>query len=407
MVGEEVIPKGLTRLGPQDYGEYLKHQAEKLEKEDMTGYEPRYQLELSERLGKFGTTFPGMSALCLGARLGAEVKAFIDCGCFAVGLDLNPGEGNKHVVHGDFHELQFANSSIDVIFTNAVDHVFDLGRFIDEICRVLKPEGLLIMDLVRGSAEGVQPEDYESLFWERTDDILAPFLAGQFEFVARTDFAGPWPGEHVVLKKREGLSQKELVGNIIVEAIKLPGRCMYPELIFLHQLALVAPPGLPIVELGTFQGRTTAPLCAAAKQIGSEVVTIDNYAQDPAFTDWPKGYEEDPECGKTPEEYAELTRRNLAKLGYRPRIIIGDSATVPEGIEEVGLLFIDSEHTPEKFKEECDAWLPLMKKGSILVCHDYAQPTWPKMTPAIDGRITRDKWEKLGLVIWLIGFRRK
>ncbi len=400
---------GVVRLGPQDYEAYLDHQICGLEAQMdlLPSYETRYQLELAERLQRFGAVRPGTSVLCLGARLGAEVRAFIDRGCFAVGLDLNPGEGNRHVLYGDFHQLHFASDSVDVIFTNALDHVFNLSIFINQICRVLKPNGLLIMDLVRGSGEGVKPSVYESLFWERTDDILAPFLAGEFTLIARADFAWPWAGEHVVLSRRERMSQRQMVGNVIEEAASLPGRCMYPELIFLHQLAMVAPPGLPMVELGTFQGRTTAPLCAAAKQIGSEVVTIDNYMQDPAFTDWPKGYDEDPECGKTPEEYAELTRQNLASLGYEPRIIIGDSATVPEGIEEVGLLFIDSEHTAEKFKEECDAWLPLMKEGSILACHDYEQPTWPAMTPAIDERITPDEWERLGLVIWLIGFKKK
>jgi len=402
-----VDPEGLIRLGPQDYDEYLEHQADKLQYEEMTSYEPTYQLDLGERLRKVALVYPGMNVLCLGARLGAEVRAFIDQGCFAVGLDLNPGEGNRHVVHGDFHQIQYASGSVDAVFTNSLDHVFDLGGFIGEVCRVLKADGFLIMDVVKGSIEGVQPGNYESLWWERIDDILTPFLAGPFELVCRHDIAWPWDGEHIVLKRRKGMSQKAMTGNIIAEAMAIPGRCLAPELIFLNQLAMVAPPGLPMVELGTFQGRTAAVICAAARQIGSDVVTIDNYAQDPAFTTWPKGYEEDPECGKEPEEYAELTRQNLARLGFRPQIVIGDTATVPDGIEEVGFLFIDSEHTPEKFKEECDAWLPLMGPGSVLACHDYRQPTWPKMTPAIDERITPDEWENLGLVIWLVGFKRK
>lgn len=199
------ISEGLTRFGPQDYGEYLKHQAAKLPFEygALLYYEPRYRMELAERLRMFGAVHPGMSVLCLAARLGAEVRAFIDCGCFAVGLDLNPGEGNKYVVHGDFQQIQFANDSVDVVFTNAVDHVFNLDIFIGEICRVLKADGLLIMDLIRGKAEGVQPEEYESLFWDTIDDILAPFLAGPFDLILRTDFQWPWPAQHIILKHRK------------------------------------------------------------------------------------------------------------------------------------------------------------------------------------------------------------
>jgi len=404
-----VIPEGLVSLGPQDYGEYLAHQAHKIEidAKAQTYYEPQYRATLRERLRALELVQPGASVLCLGARWGAEVQAFIDLEAFAVGLDLNPSEGNKYVVCGDFHKIQYANHSIAIVFTNAVDHVFNLGIFISEICRVLKPGGLLIMDLIKGTGEGGEPGDYESLFWERIDDILAPFLAGPFELVHRHDFDRPWPGEHIVLARRSGLSEKKLVGNIIVEAMMIPGRCVAPELIFLNQMARVAPWGKPIVELGTFQGRTAAPLCAGAKEIEAEVITIDNYAHDPAFVAWPKGYENDPECGKTPEEYAELTRANLAGLGFHPRVIAGDSAIVPEGIEEVGMLFIDSAHNAERFTVECDAWLPLMEMGSILACHDYGQPAWPEMTPAIDDRITPDEWEELGRVVWLKGFRKK
>ena len=404
-----VIPEGLVRRGPEGYDEYLEYQVQKLEidLDAMPYYEPRYRAWLRERLRVPELVQAGASVLCLGARLGAEVQAFIDLGCFAVGLDLNPGEDNRFVVHGDFHKLQFASDSVDIVFTNAVDHVFNLGVFISEACRVLKPDGLLIMDLVKGSAEGVEPKEFESLFWERTDNILAPFLAGPFELVYRNDFTWPWPGEHVVLKRRSGLSQKPLVGNIIVEAMTIPGRCLAPELIFLNQMARVAPWGKPIVELGTFQGRTAAPLCEAAKELEAEVITIDNYVHDPAFIAWPKGYEDDPDCGKEPEEYAELTRQNLARLGFHPRVVVGDSAIVPEGIEEVGMLVIDSAHNAERFNAECDAWLPLMGMGSILACHDYSQPAWPEMTPAIDERITADEWEELGLVIWMKGFRKK
>ena len=37
-----------------------------------------------------------------------EVRAFLDHGAFAVGIDLNPGRDNRYVMVGDFHQLQFA-----------------------------------------------------------------------------------------------------------------------------------------------------------------------------------------------------------------------------------------------------------------------------------------------------------
>jgi predicted O-methyltransferase YrrM len=194
--------------------------------------------------------------------------------------------------------------------------------------------------------------------------------------------------------------------ELVQAAMAIPGRCWAEELAFLHQLALMAPAGLPMIDLGTFQGRTAAMLCAVAQDTGSEVVTIDNYVHDGAFTGHYKALVEDPDYGKSPEEYAEMTRENLASLGLMARVIIGDSAVVPEGIEKVGLLFIDSEHTRERFNAECDAWLPLIVKGGILACHDYEQVQWPQMTPAIDDRIGEDEWERLGLVNWLVAFKK-
>ena len=111
------------------YGQYLQHQGSKLKYCEAGGL--RRQLSpslLGERLRSVPELKAGMSVLCLGARLGTEVKAFHDAGCFAVGLDLNPGPENKLVLHGDFHEVQFPAGSVDVVFTNSFDHVFDAGR---------------------------------------------------------------------------------------------------------------------------------------------------------------------------------------------------------------------------------------------------------------------------------------
>ena len=62
-----------------------------------------------------GGQLDGQDAAVVGARIGTEVKAFLDLGAVAIGIDLNPGENNRYVVYGDFHDLQFASGSIDVV----------------------------------------------------------------------------------------------------------------------------------------------------------------------------------------------------------------------------------------------------------------------------------------------------
>jgi len=177
------------------YQDYLRRQQSKLAYLELSRYEAEYQRLLSERLAGVGDLKQGAAVLCLGARLGAEVRAFHDRGCFAVGLDLNPGRQNRYVLHGDFHELQFPRESADVIFSNSLDHVFAVDRFIAEIRRVLKPGGLLILETMRGLAEGVSPDPYASFWWKSVDDVVALFGKHGFKALQRTVFAEPWPGE--------------------------------------------------------------------------------------------------------------------------------------------------------------------------------------------------------------------
>ena len=92
--------------------------------------------------------------LCLGARLGSEVEAFISFGHAAIGIDLNPGPNNPYVMAGDFHALQFADASFDCVYTNSLDHAFELDKIAAEVRRVLRPNGLFLLEAVYGTDEG-------------------------------------------------------------------------------------------------------------------------------------------------------------------------------------------------------------------------------------------------------------
>jgi SAM-dependent methyltransferase len=176
------------------YEEYVRHQQSKLQYLDLTDYDRNYRRLLHERLEKISALKKGANILCLGARQGTEVAAFQDLGCFAVGVDLNPGANNPRVMYGDFHDLQFAAQTVDVIFTNSLDHAFDLKKLIGEITRVLKPGGMLIVEAIRGGGEKSAPDHYASLWWNKTEDLIAVFERGGFKAVQRESFSEPWPG---------------------------------------------------------------------------------------------------------------------------------------------------------------------------------------------------------------------
>jgi SAM-dependent methyltransferase len=87
---------------------------------------------------------PEMNILCLGARTGQEVQALRDLGCEnAIGIDIVPTE--PLVIKGDIHDLQFENESMDLIYSNIIDHALYPAKMISEIERVLKPDGLCFL----------------------------------------------------------------------------------------------------------------------------------------------------------------------------------------------------------------------------------------------------------------------
>jgi SAM-dependent methyltransferase len=155
------------------YEDYLRHQSNKL-----THVRHRLEETSAEDLAEFQRRFSGCGALremrsvlCLGARLGTEVKALHMLGHFAVGIDLNPGSDNELVLRGDFHRIVFPDGTVDAVYTNSLDHVFDLGQVTREVHRVLRPDGLFIVDHVKGYDEGFIPGSYEATHWATSESL--------------------------------------------------------------------------------------------------------------------------------------------------------------------------------------------------------------------------------------------
>jgi SAM-dependent methyltransferase len=186
-----------------DYDEYVEHQRSKLNKINLKTYDLRYQSALLERLSALKMLQRGDSILCLGARIGTECKAFIELGCFPIGIDLNPGEKNPYVVHGDFHNLQFSDASVDYVFTNSLDHVFDFDKVICEVVRVLKPSGVFIAEIVAGTQDehGREPGLYETFWWQKLEDVVEKIITHGFVIERKERFTYPWGGDQIIFRK--------------------------------------------------------------------------------------------------------------------------------------------------------------------------------------------------------------
>lgn len=189
----------------QSYEDYVRHQRSKLtgmlltgENEWLERYDQRYYEVLKERLTAHIHT-KGLSVLCLAARIGTEVRSFIDLGCFAIGLDLNPGKENKYVVCGDFHYIQYADESVDIVFTNSFDHALKPEQIISEARRVLKPNGRFFLEVALGSKEGESAGDYEAFHWDTIDDVIPLFEKQSFKFIHSETIRKPFHGGKFII----------------------------------------------------------------------------------------------------------------------------------------------------------------------------------------------------------------
>ena len=154
------------------YDEYLTIQGSKLANKPGTvaKIDAAMSGAIFKTIGAIQEQLPASgNVLCLGARLGGEVEGFIAAGYFAVGIDINPGEGSRHVLLGDFHQLDFPDGSVDIVFTNSLDHAYDLKKLLGEVYRVLKPGGIFMTANKGGVEEPVwknaKSDGYDCMEW--------------------------------------------------------------------------------------------------------------------------------------------------------------------------------------------------------------------------------------------------
>ena len=170
--------EGLRKRDYADYDEYLTHQ--KLKLEELVKIKGGFSnFDIFDYRLKFYTRFrhlpallsPEARILCCGARQGTEVDVLRDLGFRnARGIDLNPGPDNPLVEQGDMMKLTATDESLDLIYTNCVDHSFDLDAMIGEHARALKPGGYLLYDIAFNDDEGAGV--WESIMWDHEEDVV-------------------------------------------------------------------------------------------------------------------------------------------------------------------------------------------------------------------------------------------
>lgn len=151
----------------KSYDEYINHQSQKLSSHKKKVAITDKQIENTVH-ARYTNRLEVMSKsiLCLGARLGGEVRAFKKMGALAIGIDIAPGDKNIDVMYGDFHYISFADKTFDFVFSNAIDHVLYLDKYLSESKRVLKNDGTFILELAMqkaGSYETIDTQDIKPI----------------------------------------------------------------------------------------------------------------------------------------------------------------------------------------------------------------------------------------------------
>lgn len=129
-----------------------------------------------------------------------------------------------------------------------------------------------------------------------------------------------------------------------------------------------------IAEIGTYCGKSSIYLGAAARETGATVYTIDHHQ---GSEEHQPGWEYhdsslvDPETGKfdTVTEF----RRAIVRAGLTDTVVgvLGSSATVAKMWRTpIRLLFIDGGHTEEAAQRDYDNWALWVAAGGALAIHD-------------------------------------
>ena len=132
--------------------------------------------------------------------------------------------------------------------------------------------------------------------------------------------------------------------------------------------------GLPLLEVGTYCGRSTILLADAAREAGVTAITVDHHRgseeQQPGW-EYHDPSTVDPEIGLM--DTLPTFRRTLHRAGLEEHVValVGRSPQIAAFWgTPLGLVFIDGGHTDEHASGDYEGWAPHVAEGGLLVIHD-------------------------------------
>ena len=146
------------------------------------------------------------------------------------------------------------------------------------------------------------------------------------------------------------------------------------EGIALYEAAVTVAPLGPLVEIGSYRGRSTLLLAAAARTAGTHVVTIDHHR---GSEEHQPGWEyHDPDLVDSEVGLIDTLpsfRRVIATSGLESSVlaVVGRAEDLGRyWAADAGLVFIDGSHTDASAQRDYELWAPRVTAGGLLAIHD-------------------------------------
>ena len=169
------------------------------------------------------------------------------------------------------------------------------------------------------------------------------------------------------------------------------------EGLLLHRFARERLPHGPVLEVGTYCGKSAVYLGAAAAEVGGTVVTVDHHR---GSEENQAGWEHhdptlvDPALGVM--DTLPVFRATLARAGLEQHVVavVGRSTTVAAlWGTPLSMLFIDGGHAEEHAQNDYTGWARWLMPGGLLAIHDVfadpaegGQPPYHVFLRALDSR---------------------
>ena len=171
-----------------------------------------------------------------------------------------------------------------------------------------------------------------------------------------------------------GHRRPALPDDLLPHALGATGFMPVDEGELLHAIARERLPHGPVLEVGTYCGKSAVYLGAAAREVGGTVFTVDHHRgseenqegweyHDPSLVD--------PEIGRI--DTLGRFRRTIALAGLEEQVVavVGRSTTVSSHWRTpLSLLFIDGGHTDEHAVNDYEGWGRWVATGATMVVHD-------------------------------------